>query len=267
MVKAAKKLVSVILPAFKQERTIVKNARRIEKVLTQLPHPFEIIIVVDGLVDQTFQNAKKISSKNVKVFGYENNKGKGYAVRYGMVRSRGNIVGFIDAGMDLNPKGLSVLVDKLEREKMDIVIGSKRHKDSKVKYPYNRQVLSILSQLFIRFLFGLNVRDTQVGMKFFRREVLETVLPRLLVKRFAIDIEILAVAYYLGYRNIGESPVEITHDFEGSIVSQNLFGSILRTFVDTLAIFYRLRILHYYDDVSKRKWKFDPELNFRVNVG
>lgn len=93
------------------------------------------------------------------------------------------------------------------------------------------------------------------------------VLPRLLVKRFAIDIEILTVAYHLGYQKIGESPVEITFNFTGSIVSQNLFKSILRTFLDTLAIFYRLKILRYYDNTGRRKWKYDPELSFRVNVG
>lgn len=260
--------VSVIIPAYRQEKTIVEDTKKIQKALkTELTDNFEIIIVVDGNADNTFGKARKIASKNIKIVGYENNRGKGYAVRFGMVRSRGTIVGFIDAGMDLNPNGLIPLISFLEKEDMDIVIGSKRHSKSKVRYPLDRKILSIISQLFIRFLFGLNVRDTQVGMKFFRREVLEDVLPRLLVKRFAIDIEILAVAYHLGYRKIGESPVGITFNFTGSIVSQNLFVSIIRTFIDTLAIFYRLKILHYYDNASKRKWKYDPELSFRVNVG
>lgn len=265
--EAKKRLVSIIMPAFRQEKKIVTDIRRIEGVLKQLPYEFEIIVVVDGAVDRTFTEAKKLASKKIKVVGYENNRGKGYAVRYGMVRSKGDIVGFIDSGMDLNPKGLSILIDQLEREKMDIVLGSKRHVYSKVNYPLNRKVLSILSQIFIRSLFGLNVQDTQVGMKFFRREVLEQVLPRLLVKRFAFDIEILVVAYHLGYRRIGEAPVEINYSFTNSVVSQGIFKAIARTLWDTLAIFYRLKILRYYDTASKRKWKFDPELNFRINVG
>lgn len=260
-------LISVIIPAYKQEKTIIENIRTIERVLKKLPYRYEIIIVVDGIVDKTFAKAKKISSDNVKVVGYQHNRGKGYAVRYGMVRSKGGTVGFIDAGMDLNPGGLGILLAQLEEKKMDIVIGSKRHSDSKVSYPWTRKALSFLSQLFIRLLFGLNIRDTQVGMKFFRREVLDIVLPRLLVKQFAFDIEILVVAYYLGFRNIDEAPIELRFRFEESIVSQNLFEAIARTFWDTLAIFYRLKILHYYDDASRRKWKFDPELNFRINVG
>lgn len=262
-----KHLVSVIIPAYRQEKTIRKDIQRVQKVLRHLHTDFEIIIVVDGMVDKTFEEAKKVSTKGIKSVGYKTNKGKGYAVRYGMARSKGNIIGFIDSGMDLNPKGLSILIDQLEREKLDIVIGSKRHEKSNVVYPMPRKIVSVLSQIFIRILFGLNVKDTQVGMKFFRREVLEDVLPRLLVKRFAFDIEILVVAFYLGYKKIAEAPVEIEFNFDGSIVSQNLLNSVLRTFWDSLAIFYRLKILHYYDDENKRKWKYDPELSFKVNIG
>lgn len=267
--KKAKKidLISVIIPAFRQEKTIIKDIRRIESVLRQLRYKFELIIVVDGMIDKTFNKAKTLVSKRIKVVGYENNRGKGYAVRYGMVRSKGSVVGFIDAGMDLNPNGLLLLLERLERDNMDAIIGSKRHSASQIKYPFDRKILSILSQLFIRALFGLNVRDTQVGMKFFRRKVLEDVLPRLLVKRFAFDIEILVVAFHLGYKKIGEAPIELNFNFTESIVSQNLLKVIAKTFWDTLAIFYRLKILRYYDNVSKRKWRFDPELNFRINVG
>ena len=93
-------------------------------------------------------------------------------------------------------------------------------------------------------------------------------MPRLIVKNFAFDIEILAVAYHLGFKRIFEAPVEIELDFgKNSIVtSSKLFIFAYNMAVDTLAIFYRLHILRYYDDDSKRKWRFDPELNFRVNT-
>lgn len=261
-------LITVIIPAYQQEKTIAKDLHRIQKVLSQSPYHFEVIVVVDGIVDNTFKNAKKVSSKyNVKVYGYDNNRGKGYAVRFGMMRSKGDIVGFIDSGMDLNPNGIAMLLEHFQWYKADIIIGSKRHPVSKVQYPFSRKIISYSSQIFIRSLFGLNVRDTQVGLKFFRRKVLEDVLPRLLVKQFAFDIEILAVAYYLGYRKIYEAPVELKFNPRTSGISHKLFYSLWKTFWDTLAIFYRLIILRYYDDSSKRKWKFDPELNFRVNVG
>lgn len=259
-------LVSVIIPAFKQEKTIHEDILRIKSVLDQLRYDYEIIIVVDGQVDGTLRNAKKASSSKVIVVGYEHNHGKGYAVRYGMVHSKGDIVGFIDSGMDLNPNGLSIMLEQFEWHNADIIVGSKRHPASKVNYPSSRKIISFLSQIFIRVLFGLNVRDTQVGMKFFKRKVIEDVFPRLLVKEFAFDIEILVVAFYLGYRKIYEAPIELNFSFVKSIVSQSLLEALLKTFWDSLAIFYRLKILKYYDNTNKRKWKYDPELDFRVNL-
>lgn len=260
-------ILSIIVPAYKQEKTIVKDILRIKNALGGLRYKSEIIVVVDGMIDGTFQKAKKLNSKTLRVVGYKKNHGKGYAIRYGMVRAKGNIIGFMDSGMDINPNSLSMLLEHFEWYNADAIVGSKRHPVSKVSYPFDRKIISILSQIFIRILFGLNIRDTQVGMKFFRREVIEDVLPRLLVKQFAFDIEILAVSFNLGYKRIFEAPIELDFNFERSFVSQNLAQAILRTLWDTLAIYYRLKILRYYDDGNKRKWKYDPDLNFKVNVG
>lgn len=259
-------LVSLIIPAYRQEKTIEKDVRRIKAVMDQQRFDYEIIIVSDGELDRTLENAKKIKNPKIKAYGYEHNHGKGYAIRYGMVRSKGSIVGYLDAGMDLNPSGLSLLLDQFEWHNADVIIGSKRHPQSKVNYPFVRKLISFVSQMWILFLFGLNVRDTQVGMKFFKRKVIEDVLPRLLVKKFAFDIEILVVAFNLGYKKIFEAPIELDYNFQSSVTSRMLYA-IGRTLWDTLAIFYRLRILKYYNDTNKRKWKYDPELQFEVNVG
>lgn len=265
------RLISVIVPCYKQEQTIVEDLKRIKDVLDQLRYPIELICVVDGKIDQTFQKASKFAKQNsnIKVIGYDTNRGKGYAIRFGMAESRGEIIGFIDAGMDINPNGLSMLLEHFEWYDADIIVGSKRHPVSKVDYPWQRRILSIGYQLVVWTLFGLQVRDTQVGMKFFKRAVLEKVLPRLLVKRFAFDVEILAVANYLGFKRIYEAPIDITLRFGGAstITSHRFLRTVLAMFIDTFAIFYRLRILSYYSDRNQRKWRFDPELNFRVNVG
>lgn len=186
-----------------------------------------------------------------------------------MGQSRGDIIGFIDSGMDLNPNGLALLLEHFEWYSADIIVGSKRHPVSKVHYPWQRKLLSMGYQLLVLIFFGLKVRDTQVGMKFFRREVLERVLPRLLVKAFAFDVEILAVANYLKYSRIYEAPVDIKLMFGGTstVTSQKFIRTVIAMLIDTLAIFYRLKILNYYSDSNKRKWRLDPELNFRINVG
>ena len=263
-------LISIIVPCFKQEQTIKRDLQRIYKVLQKLRYPSELICVVDGKVDNTFENAFSFTKNrpNANVIGYDTNKGKGYAVRFGMAESKGDIIGFMDSGMDINPNGLSMLLEHFEWYNADIIVGSKRHPVSKVNYPWQRKTLSVGYQLLVLLLFGLRVKDTQVGMKFFKREVLERVLPRLLVKTFAFDVEILAVANYLGYTRIYEAPIDITLQFGGTstITSQKFLKIVFAMLKDTLAVFYRLRILKYYSDENKRKWRYDPELNFRVNV-
>lgn len=244
---------------------------KIKAVLDKLKYPTEIICVVDGNVDDTLKKAQKFAKKysNVKAIGYETNKGKGYAVRFGMGQSKGDIIGFIDSGMDLNPDGLALMLEHFEWYNADIIVGSKRHPVSKVHYPWQRKLLSMGYQFLVFLLFGLKIRDTQVGMKFFRREVLEKVLPRLLVKAFAFDVEILAVANYLKYSRIYEAPVDIKLRFgvASTVTSQRFLLTVAAMLIDTLAIFYRLKILNYYSDSNKRKWRLDPELNFRINVG
>ena len=262
------RLISVIVPAFRQEETIVKDLKRIKGVLDRLRYPVELICVVDGKADHTFEKASIFakSKSNVRVIGYETNKGKGYAVRFGMAESKGDVIGFIDSGMDLNPNGLSMLLEHFEWYGADIIIGSKRHPVSKVDYPLQRRLLSIGYQFLVWLLFGLHVKDTQVGMKFFKREVLEKVLPRLLVKHFAFDIEMLAVANYLGFKRIFDSPVDISFGKNSTITNKRFIRIVIGMLIDTLAVFYRLKILNYYSDSNKRKWRFDPELNFRINI-
>jgi hypothetical protein len=97
--------------------------------------------------------------------------------------------------------------------------------------------------MLVRSLFGLPVRDTQTGIKLFKREVLERVLPRVLVKRFAFDLELLANVHHFGYR-IVEAPVVVNFN---RVCSRLHLPAVWNVFVDTLAIFYRMRILRYYD--------------------
>lgn len=260
--------ISIIIPVYKQEKTIKQDIEAVIRVLESLTIPFEIIPVIDGELDRSRIEAEKVNDKRVHVVGYKTNHGKGYAVRYGFAHATGHIIGFMDAGGDLKATALPLMITQFQYQNADVVIGSKRHPDSKVIYPWIRKIYSWVYQKIVKLLFGLDVTDTQVGMKVYRRKVLEDVLPRLLVKEFAFDIEMLAVAYHLGYRKIYESPVEIVLNLSSSsIIPAKMFPVIFSMLNDTLAVFYRLKLLHYYDEASKRKWRFDPELNFRINIG
>lgn len=259
-----KNLLSVIVPAFGEDRTIIQDILSLEAVLKSIRYDYEIVVVVDGLVspsDRTFEYASRLKSNKIQVFGYDVNKGKGYAVRYGIARSKGEVVAFIDSGMELSPNSLSMALEHLEWYNADVIIGSKRHPASHVAYPITRRILSLGYQFLVWALFGLKVRDTQVGLKIFRREVLEKVLPRLLVKRYAFDVEILAVAHALGFKRIYEAPVFFQYNFD-YLVNSASFRSIWYMFLDTLAVFYRLNFLRYYSIRNRRNWLVDQEVTF-----
>lgn len=259
---------SLIIPVYCKEHIIQKDIEDVIEVLDRAKINFEVIVVIDGQLDKSFEEAQKVKDKRVAVVGYQTNHGKGYAVRYGFSHATGDVIGFKDAGPDLKPGALPLMLAQFDFQNAEVIIGSKRHPDSKVEYPVIRIVISWVYQKLIKVLFGLDIRDTQVGMKIYKRKVLEDVLPRMLVKEFAFDIEMLAVAYHLGYRKIYEAPVEINlFSGKSTIVWTNMIRVIINVLNDTLAVYYRLKILHYYDEESKRKWVFDPELNFRINVG
>lgn len=254
-------LLSVIVPAYNC-KTIHRDLVCIQRYLQSLKIRYEIICVVDGVKtrrDKTKKRALKAKSRHIKVYSYKKNKGKGYAIRLGMSYARGGLIAFIDSGGDVNPSGLGLALEHLKWYKADIIIGSKRHNASKVAYPWQRKILSFFVQKATKLFFDLNVSDTQTGLKLFRREVLVKILPRLLVKRWAFDLEMLAVAKRLGFGRIFESPVEIKHNF-----SSNVGLPAVQNFImDYLAIIYRIYVLKYYDDKYKDRWEGDKRLVLR----
>lgn len=241
------KLISLIVPAYKQEKTIIKDLRNLEKILSALSFDYEIIVVVDGFADKTIDVCKSYKSKKVRVWGYEINQGKGCAIKYGVGKANGDVIGFIDAGMDLNPSEISLMLDIMDWNKADIVLGSKLHPDSKVDYPLSRKVLSWGYRSLTHLLFGFKVKDTQVGFKLFRKKVAKNVFSRVVVKRFAFDVEVLAVAQRMGYIKIYEAPVKLNFNGASSITSSNFWKVIFSMLWDTAAVFYRANVIHYYD--------------------
>ncbi len=256
----SKKLLSVIVPAYKQEKTIKRDLENIADTLDKglKEYDYEIICVVDGALDNTLREAKKVRLDRIQAVGYKENQGKGYAVRFGMARSKGALVSFLDAGREISPKSIMMLMAHMEWYNADIILGSKRHPASRVNYPFLRHILSIGYHWGVKILFGLPITDTQSGIKIFKREVLKKILPRLLVKKYAMDIEMLAVAKRLGFDRIYEAPIEVTFDRETSRIS---WRTVARQAWDTLAVFYRLIILRYYDDGNRSQWeRLEPRI-------
>jgi glycosyltransferase involved in cell wall biosynthesis len=233
---------SVVVPAYREGPRIYNNLTRLLGELDKLAVTYEVVLVSDGNTDATVSEALRVESPAVRVFHYPMNIGKGFALSCGVDQSSGALVTFIDADMELDPANIKVFIETMKTCECDAVIGSKRHPLSKVAYPWFRRFQSAIYQLIVRLFFGLDVRDTQTGLKLFRRQVLHEALPLLAIKKFAFDLELLVVARQLGYRKIEEAPISLEYQFESTV---NL-GSAWRVLWDTAAIFYRLRVRRYY---------------------
>jgi glycosyltransferase involved in cell wall biosynthesis len=238
---------TIVVPVYNGGEEIVANVDAIRGAVADgLPEEeIELIVVSDGSIDGTTERLLESRGESgIRVIHYDRNLGKGYAVKAGTLASHGDWIGLVDADLDLDPSAIPAYLELARREQLDFAIGSKRHPDSVVDYPRSRRAASWLYQQLNRLLFRLDVRDTQVGLKLFSRRVAEDVLPLLLVKQFAFDLELLAVATSLGYGRIRELPVRLDYRFSGSGVGS---VAVLAALVDTAAIFYRLRILRTYE--------------------
>lgn len=234
---------SVIVPAYREGGHIHENLGKLLRELDLLGRTFEVIVVSDGNTDETAREAERVVSPHIKVIEYNRNMGKGYALRCGVAHSSGELVTFIDADMELDPRYIRGFIAVMESFDCDAVVGSKRHPMSNVHYPPARRFQSLVYQVLIRTLFHVKVRDTQTGLKLFRRRVLEEVVPLLAIKRFAFDLELLVVARQLGYKKVMEAPVDLDYKFESTADLKATWNVLW----DTAAIFYRLRFLRFYD--------------------
>ena len=204
-------IVSILMPAFNESEDIDRNLREVVDTFTRFAEEFEVILIDDGSGDETYLYAARVSREFpdiVRVVRYDVNEGKGNALVVGSSYVRGEYVVFMDADMDLHPSQLPVFFEIMERENADVVVGSKWHPKSQVTYPPVRRLYSLGYFALTRLLFGLPLRDTQTGLKLFRTSLIRDVIPRVLSKRFAYDVELLAVAHRRGYR-IVDAPVRL----------------------------------------------------------
>jgi glycosyltransferase involved in cell wall biosynthesis len=237
--KIAQAGISIVMPVYNQKRLVAESLRRMKATIEKHFEWFEIVIVNDGSSDNTLEILEQESRKDrrVRVVSYMPNMGKGYAVKKGVMESRGRFVLFMDGDLDISPDLIGEYILQLENH--DLVIASKRHPLSKVSEPASRRFLSRAFNLTARVLTGIRVSDTQVGLKAGRRDAMKKIFQVMLVKRYAFDVELLAVASIMN-QNIKEMPVNVSIDRRFKI------KEILKMLRDVLAIGYRLHIKKWY---------------------
>ena len=239
---------SIVIPVYNEADIIEKNLREVKATFEEFGCRYEIIVIDDGSEDASYQILKRLEKNipNLIVKRNSQNFGKGRALKKAFKYTTGDLIVWLDADLDLHPFQVKTLYDIMALDDADVVVGSKLHPNSKLYYPFYRKLITLGYYGIIRFLFNLPCHDTQTGLKLFKRKVLAEVFPRILVKKFAFDLEVLVNAYYLGFR-IVEAPIVLENK---RLCYRIGLKSITSTLWDTLAVWYRMYILRHYDRIN-----------------
>jgi glycosyltransferase involved in cell wall biosynthesis len=201
--------VSILMPAYQLESTIADNIDRVAAVVGSWEDS-EIIVIDDGSPDDTRGFAEKAAARSdfVAVVGYAGNRGKGGALKEGFKVAIGDTIVFLDSDLDLPPEQLPEFLDAFHKADVDALVGAKRAAMVSGRYPVLRKFLSLGFAAVNRWLLRLPVRETQTGLKAFRRDVLEQTLPELETERYAFDLELLVRIRKIG-GTMAEAPVRL----------------------------------------------------------
>lgn len=206
---------SVIIPAYNEEKHIRNTIQSIYGYLSDKKIEHEIIVVTDGSTDKTNDIVASLSQDihTLSLLDYGVNKGKGYAVKQGMLKARGDYRLFTDADNATTIDHIEKMIPFL-KEGYGVAIGSIALKGSKIasgSEPIWRRVFGTLGNLFIQLVAVSGISDTQRGFKILTAETAEKIFPKITIDRWGFDIEMLALARKFGYK-IKEIPVRWKND-------------------------------------------------------
>ncbi len=228
---------SIIIPAYNEEQRLLGSMEEILEKAGILFATVELIIVDDGSTDATAEIAEgfmRSCNNSGKVIRIPENRGKGYAVRRGMLESSGFLTLMTDADLSTPIEELERLALLMEEKQVDMIIGSRGlfASDIRVHQPWYREYGGKAFNFFVRAITSLPYRDTQCGFKLFRTGTCRKVFEKQRIDRFAFDVEVLFIAERIGLKVV-EEPVIWRHA-EGSKV--NMLPDSVRTFCELIHI-------------------------------
>lgn len=209
---------SLCIPMYNENAIIADTARTLSQYMEENFDDYEILFSSDGSTDGCDETVRSLGLPNVRVVGYEKNRGKGCAVRTAMLEAAGDVVMFTDADLAYGTDVILQVKETFdENPDAQLVIGSRNiHKDGYEGYTFLRK---IMSKLYIKVLCvagGFRLSDSQCGCKAFRREAARTIFSRCEVDGFAFDFEAILWAVKRGYR-IVEMPVKVVNHRESKV--------------------------------------------------
>ena len=227
--------ISIIIAAFNEEKRIIPSLLKIKEYLNKQNIPYEIIVVDDGSTDNTHTVVRDLIKDipYLKVIHYAPNKGKGHALRTGVLASKGEIILLSDADLSTPIEELSKLLPLIYNHKCDIAIGSRALALSEIvkKQPWWRQSMGKFFNKLVKALVIEDFKDTQCGFKVFRGDMARNLFKEAQIDRFAYDVEILAIGKKKGCK-IVEAPVRWINSPESKVNpvkdSLQMLGDLLK---------------------------------------
>lgn len=206
----AEPFLSIVIPAYNEALRIGASLEIVRRYMESKPFPAELLLVDDGSSDSTPQllQASAAGSPAVRVLRNEPNRGKGYSVRRGVLEARGEFVLFSDADLSAPIEETDKLLGAIESAGADAAIGSRALERALIgiHQPWYREWAGQGFNLFVRVFAGLDLQDTQCGLKLFRRATTRRAFELQRVERFGFDPEVLFLIKRLGGKLV-EVPV------------------------------------------------------------
>jgi glycosyltransferase involved in cell wall biosynthesis len=213
---------SIVVPAYNEAARLGRSLQEIMRYLNDIREPSEVIVVDDGSTDETAEIARRelqdSAAVSTRVIRYEENRGKGYAVRLGLLEAQANIAVFSDADLSTPITETPKLVDPLRSGEVDLTFGS-RALDRRligVHQPWRREQGGRVFNLIVRMATGLPFWDTQCGFKAFRMSVCRPLIAAAQIDRFGFDVELIYLAHLAKLR-LQEIPVRWNHTAGGPL--------------------------------------------------
>ncbi len=232
---------SIVVPAYDEEKRLGASLKRMLAYFDSMHYPFEILVVDDGSKDDTARLVQTISAcrPQVRLLSYAANRGKGYAVRYGVLQARGERILFCDADLATPIEEVEKLLVKLDAG-YDIAIGSRDVEGSELikRQSGLRELGGRVFNKLVQAIAVPGIHDTQCGFKLFTQSAAQSIFRRCQVEHFAFDVEVLYLALRFFGMRVAEVPVRWSH-MEGSKVR------FLRDAFRMLKTLFRIRMTRY----------------------
>lgn len=216
-----------MVPVYNKSRDLTQALSNLVRVVKE--YNYTILVIDDASTDTSYEIVSEIASKNPRIFLYRNelNLGKGGTLLSGLTQlSQANqVIGYIDADLDIDPISIHLMIDGIVSKECDIAIGSKVHHESEVDYPMSRRILSFLYFVLTFFLLRNTRRDMQTGLKLLKSESAIAVLNDVKSRGFAFDTELLIRAQRMGL-SIRDFPVKLNHNFNSSLTLASATSAI-----------------------------------------